>query len=215
MSIIDSPLNIIAKYFPDLNAEQIKQFQNMYGLYQFWNDQINVVSRKDFQNLYLKHVLHSLSIAKVFDFVDGSRILDIGTGGGFPAIPLAVLFPNVEFVAVDSIGKKIKVVNEVAHSLGLKNVIGLHQRAEKTKGKFDFVISRAVTRLDKFIPWTNGKFKNKMINAIPNGIIYLKGGDLTEELNAAKDQAVEIYPIQDIFEEKFFETKKIIYIKMV
>jgi len=208
-------LNLINKYFPELSKTQKNQFDELFGLYQIWNEQINVVSRKDFDNLYLKHVLHSLSIAKVFDFKAGSRILDIGTGGGFPTIPLAILFPEVEFVAVDSIGKKIKVVNEVALALKLKNVKGLHQRAEKTDGKFDFVVSRAVAKLDKFIPWTNGKFKNKMINAYPNGIIYLKGGDIEEELLAAKKRAVDVFDISDFFEEEFFETKKIVYIKMV
>lgn len=207
-------MELIKKYFPELTAQQLILFEKLYPLYEEWNEQINVVSRKDFENLYLKHVLHSLAIAKEFSFTSGTKILDIGTGGGFPGIPLAILFPEVDFVLVDSTGKKIKVVEEVSAALELKNVTAIHDRASKVKGKFDFVVSRAVTRLEKFIPWTNGKFKTKMINHYPNGIIYLKGGDLEEELNEIK-RAVDIFDLSKHFEEPFFETKKIVYIKMI
>ena len=203
-------MEIILKYFPDLLEKQIKQFSQLQELYNEWNSQINVISRKDMENLYLKHVLHSLAIAKVVSFADGTKVLDVGTGGGFPGIPLAILFPNVEFLLVDSIGKKIKVVNEVANSIGLKNLRAEHKRAEQVNGQFDFVVSRAVTRMKVFQQWVRKRISTKQKNILFNGILYLKGGDLTEELKGIKN--VELYNIPDFFEEEFFETKKIVYI---
>jgi len=205
-------MDIILKYFPDLLEKQIKQFSQLQDLYNEWNSQINVISRKDMENLYLKHVLHSLAIAKVISFADGTKVLDVGTGGGFPGIPLAILFPNVEFLLVDSIGKKIKVVNEVANSIGLKNLRAEHKRAEQVNGQFDFVVSRAVTRMKVFQQWVRKRISTKQRNILFNGILYLKGGDLTEELEGIKN--VELYNIPDFFEEEFFETKKVVYISL-
>ena len=205
-------MDIILKYFPDLLEKQIKQFSQLQDLYNEWNSQINVISRKDMENLYLKHVLHSLAIAKVISFADGTKVLDVGTGGGFPGIPLAILFPNVEFLLVDSIGKKIKVVNEVANSIGLKNLRAEHKRAEQVNGQFDFVVSRAVTRMKVFQQWVRKRISTKQRNILFNGILYLKGGDLTEELEGIKN--VELYNIPDFFEEEFFETKKLVYISL-
>ena len=205
-------MDIILKYFPDLLEKQIKQFSQLQDLYNEWNSQINVISRKDMENLYLKHVLHSLAIAKVISFADGTKVLDVGTGGGFPGIPLAILFPNVEFLLVDSIGKKIKVVNEVANSIGLKNLRAEHKRAEQVNGQFDFVVSRAVTRMKVFQQWVRKRISTKQKNILFNGILYLKGGDLKEELKGIKN--VELYNIPDFFEEEFFETKKIVYISL-
>jgi 16S rRNA (guanine527-N7)-methyltransferase len=162
-------------------------------------------------HLYERHILHSLAIAKVVQFSNGTKVLDIGTGGGFPGIPLAILFPDVSFVLVDSIGKKIKVVNDIAAQLSLKNVMGIHDRAENIKGQFDFIVSRAVTRLVQFLPWTKNKISSKKRNSLPNGILYLKGGDLTEELAESK-RRYKVYDIADYFEEPFFETKKVVYI---
>ena len=164
-------IDLILKYFPELTNSQIDQFTKLEELYKHWNEQINVISRKDTENFYERHVLHSLGIVKVMSFKDGSEILDIGTGGGFPGIPLAILFPNCKFTLVDSIGKKIKVVNEVSQALGLKNVTGIHSRAEKIPGKFDFIVSRAVTAMPAFINWVNKKFKKENINSLPNGIL--------------------------------------------
>lgn len=206
-------MELIKKYFPELSKKQQKQFAALQDLYNEWNAQINVISRKDEDNFYERHVLHSLGIAKVMQFKDDSRILDIGTGGGFPGIPLAILFPECDFVLVDSIGKKIKVVNEVAQALGLKNVTGIHERAEKINEQFDFVVSRAVTAMPAFLPWTKNKFLKKNKNEFPNGILYLKGGDLTEELSSIK-QTIKEFPLTDYFSEEFFETKKVIYVKM-
>lgn len=205
-------MDIILKYFPDLLEKQIKQFSQLQDLYNEWNSQINVISRKDMENLYLKHVLHSLAIAKVISFAEGTKVLDVGTGGGFPGIPLAILFPNVEFVLVDSIGKKIKVVNEVSNSIGLRNLRAEHKRAEQVNGQFDFVVSRAVTRMKVFQQWVRQKFSTTQKNTLFNGILYLKGGDLTEELKGIKN--VELYNIPDFFEEEFFETKKVVYISL-
>ena len=205
-------MDIILKYFPDLLEKQIKQFSHLQDLYNEWNSQINVISRKDMENLYLKHVLHSLAIAKVISFADGTKVLDVGTGGGFPGIPLAILFPNVEFLLVDSIGKKIKVVNEVANSIGLKNLRAEHKRAEQVNGQFDFVVSRAVTKMKVFQQWVRKRISTKQRNILFNGILYLKGGDLTEELKGIKN--VELYNIPDFFEEEFFETKKVVYISL-
>src|ERR1700748_1993467 len=174
--------DILVKYFPSLTEKQLKQFNQLPDLYQHWNSQINVISRKDLDMLFERHVLHSLGIAKIISFLPGERVLDVGTGGGFPGIPLAILFPETHFHLVDSIGKKIKVVQEVAKALGLKNLTATHQRAEEVNEKFDFVVSRAVTRLKEFYPWVSGKFDKTSKNALPNGILYLKGGDSTEEI---------------------------------
>jgi 16S rRNA (guanine527-N7)-methyltransferase len=206
-------MELILKYFPDLTPLQVKQFEQLQELYTFWNEQINVISRKDTENFYERHVLHSLGIAKVIQFSDDSKILDIGTGGGFPGIPLAILFPNVHFTLVDSIGKKIKVVNEVALALGLENVIGIHDRAENIKGQFDFIISRAVTAMPSFLKWTKGKYAPTQNNDLKNGVLYLKGGDLTEEFQTVQ-QKYTLYDLENYFNESFFETKKVVHIAM-
>jgi len=203
--------DIILKYFPNLTEKQIAQFSQLFDLYSYWNAQINVISRKDIEELYERHVLHSLGIAKVCTFKAGESVLDVGTGGGFPGIPLAILFPETQFHLVDSIGKKIKVVKEVASALGLENLQADHLRAEQIKSKFNFVISRAVTRLGEFYPWIQGKFKKDAINAIPNGILYLKGGDLEEEIKESKLKA-ELYPLSAYFDEEFFDTKFVVYV---
>ena len=201
----------ILHYFPNLNPIQVKQLQELKPLYEEWNAQINVISRKDMDNFYERHVLHSLAIAKVLNFKPNTRILDVGTGGGFPGIPLAIIFPKCHFHLVDSIGKKIKVVNGVAKSLGLKNVKGSHINAKQINDKYDFVVSRAVTRLDPFIDWIKANFNKKCFNELPNGILYLKGGDLTEELNEIRKKYTS-YPISSYFAEDFFETKKVIQV---
>ncbi len=202
-------------YFPNLTDKQKEQFAALYDVYKEWNDQINVVSRKDFDlYFYEHHVLHSLGIAKMVDFKPTTSVLDVGTGGGFPGIPLAILYPKVNFHLVDSIGKKIKVVHDVVEALGLKNVTAAHQRAEEVKQKFDFVVSRAVTQIDKFLPWVSNKFYHKQKNAYPNGIFYLKGGDLTEEFKGVR-RHTEILDLEKYFAEEFFETKKVVYIKMI
>ncbi len=202
-------MQLIQKYFPNLTSEQEKQFTQLQELYEHWNAQINVISRKNMDALYTNHVLHSLAIAKTIQFEKGTKILDIGTGGGFPGIPLAILFPEVDFLLVDSIGKKIKVVNEVSSALGLKNIRTMHQRAENINETFDFVVSRAVTNMTDFKKWVKGKFSKKHNNSLKNGILYLKGGDLTEELRGISHTK---YDIATFFDEEFFETKKVIYI---
>lgn len=202
----------ILKYFPDLSEKQKQQFKKLEILYQDWNAKINVISRKDMDSLYLKHVLHSLAIAKVVKFKPKTSVLDVGTGGGFPGIPLAILFPKTNFYLVDSIAKKIKVVQEVTNALGLKNVKAEQIRAEKVKGEFDFIVSRAVTKMDDFIKWVRKKTKKKHTHDIKNGILYLKGGDLTEELQNFKNAT--IYSIPDFYEEAFFETKKVVHIPL-
>jgi len=200
----------ILNYFPHLSRAQKEQFSQLGSLYAGWNERINVISRKDIEALYLRHVLHSLGIAKVQDFLPGARVLDIGTGGGFPGIPLAIMFPETKFVLVDSIGKKIKVVGEIARELELENVEAIHGRAEKQKGQFDFIVSRAVTNMTDFVKWTRGKFLKENRHTLPNGILYLKGGDLQEELKPF--QKARIYSLSDYFEEDFFETKKVVYL---
>jgi 16S rRNA (guanine527-N7)-methyltransferase len=202
---------LIQEYFKELTEKQIAQFDQLYDLYSFWNAQINVISRKDIDELYERHILHSLGIAKFCTFKPGEKVLDVGTGGGFPGIPLAILFPETQFHLVDSIGKKIKVVTEVALALGLENVKASHLRVEQVTDKYDFVVSRAVTRLIDFYPWVKGKFNRESKNAIPNGILYLKGGDLKEELAESRLKA-ELYPLSAYFKEDFFETKYVVYI---
>ena len=206
-------VSIVFKYFPNLSDQQREQFVKLESLYQDWNLKINVVSRKDIDELYLRHVLHSLGIAKVMDFQAGAYVLDVGTGGGFPGIPLAILFPETQFTLVDAIGKKIRVVNEVVSGLGLKNVKTYHSRVEDLKGNFDFIVSRAVAAMPTFVHWTRGKIKKKSSHALPNGILYLKGGDLSEELKDYKK--ARIYPLTDYFEEEFFETKKVVYLPLI
>lgn len=206
-------LSLILKYFPDINQTQQEKFTALGPLYADWNSKINVISRKDIEHLYERHVLHSLGIAKVIAFVPGTKILDVGTGGGFPGIPLAIMFPDVDFLLVDSIGKKIRVVNEVVSALRLKNVRAQHTRVEDVKGKFDFVISRAVTTLYDFIPWVQNKIDRKNNrNALDNGILYLKGGDLTEELKPFRSNST-VFPLSDSFMEEFFQTKFVVYIR--
>ncbi len=204
--------DIILKYFPGLTPQQQQQYERLPELYSFWNSQINVISRKDIDLLFERHILHSLGIAKVISFLPGENILDVGTGGGFPGLPLAIMFPDTQFYLVDSIGKKIKVVNEIANAIGLKNIRAEHIRAEEASGKFDFVVSRAVTQLKDFYPWVKGKFNKTSKNSLPNGILYLKGGDLKQEI-AESGLAVQQFHLKDFFKEEFFETKQVVYIK--
>lgn len=198
--------------FPDLTDVQIRQFEQLFDLYQDWNSKINVISRKDIDELYTKHVLHSLGIAKIMQFKPNTDVMDVGTGGGFPAIPLAILFPETNFYAIDVIAKKIKVVNEVAKALDLKNLKAEQKRAELVTEKFDFVVSRAVTNMPDFVTWVKGKTKKQSIHDLDNGILYLKGGDLTEEL---KDfPKATLYNLSDFFEDEFFETKKVVHLPL-
>jgi 16S rRNA (guanine527-N7)-methyltransferase len=206
-------MKIIRKYFPDLTEKQIELFQQLEPLYADWNSKINVISRKDFSEFYERHVLHSLAIVKFTKFVGKTKVLDVGTGGGFPGIPLAIMFPEVKFHLVDSIGKKIKVVNGVVQSLGLKNVRAEQIRAEELKGKYDFVVSRAVTRLPEFVPWIRKNISRKNFNALPNGVIYLKGGDLTEEIKPFRKIVFE-QELTDYFDEDFFLTKKVLHLPL-
>jgi len=202
----------ILKQFPDLSDNQILRFQKLQSLYEDWNAKINVISRKDIDELYTRHVLHSLGIAKIVEFRPGSKIMDVGTGGGFPGIPLAILFPEVDFYLIDVIAKKIKVVNEVASGLGLKNVKAEQKRAELVKQEFDFIVSRAVTNMPDFVNWVEDKVAKKPHHELANGILYLKGGDLTEEL-AAFPKATE-YNLSDFFKDEFFETKKVVHLPL-
>ena len=201
----------ILTYFPSLSSLQIKHFEALYDLYIDWNAKINVISRKDIQNLYVHHVLHSLSIAKFIKFTPGTQILDVGTGGGFPGIPLAILFPQLKFVMIDSIGKKIKVVNEVAQALSLQNVEAIHQRVQDEKRKYDFVVSRAVMPLGELEKLVRNNISSTQKNALPNGLICLKGGDLKTELKPYKKIA-DVITLTDYFSEPFFETKKLVYL---
>ena len=205
-------MELILKYFPDLTEKQVEQFKALEGLYKDWNSKINVISRKDIDELYLRHVLHSLGIAKIIKFKDNSSILDVGTGGGFPGVPLAILFPECNFHLVDSINKKLKVINAVCESLELTNVKTTHSRVEAINEKFDFIVSRAVTTMPEFTKWVKGKIAKNQNNDIKNGILYLKGGDLTEELKQYSN--VKAFLLSDYFEEDFFDTKKVIYLPL-
>lgn len=204
-------MELILKYFPKITEEQKQQFVALYDLYIDWNAKINVISRKDITNLYEHHVLHSLGIAKVINFRPGTTVMDLGTGGGFPGIPLAILFPETHFHLVDSIGKKVRVANEVATSIGLKNVTFCHERAEEEKQKFDFVVSRAVMPLTDLLKIVRKNIASKQQNALPNGLICLKGGELSNETMPVKNM-VEMWDLKDYFEEEFFETKKVVYV---
>lgn len=202
----------ILKYFPDLTELQIEQFQKLDFLYHDWNEKINVISRKDIDSLYTKHILHSLGIAKIMKFEPGTTVLDVGTGGGFPGIPLAILFPETRFYLIDVIAKKIKVVQGVVDALELKNVKTEQKRAELVKGDFDFIVSRAVTNMPDFVSWIHDKIKKQHKHTLRNGILYLKGGDLTEEL---KDfPKATLYDLSAIFEDEFFETKKVVHLPL-
>jgi len=205
-------LEAIFNLFPELTDDQKSKFDRLESLYGMWNSQINVISRKDTDNFIERHVMHSLAIAKVISFKPGTKIMDIGTGGGFPGIPLAIMFPECKFVMVDSRGKKIKVVNEVAEELGLKNVVGIHERAEKVEQQFDFIVSRAVTAMPTFLEWTKGKFLKEDKNDLKNGILYLKGGDLKEEMKTVK-KAIQYFDLSEFYEGEFFETKKVVYVR--
>ncbi|CAA0170946.1 16S rRNA (guanine(527)-N(7))-methyltransferase RsmG [Tenacibaculum maritimum] len=205
-------MDILLKYFDGLSEVQLAQFSKLKELYKDWNLKINVVSRKDIDELYLRHVLHSLGIAKVMQFKAGTKVMDVGTGGGFPGIPLAILFPETDFHLVDSIGKKIKVVNEVAEGLGLKNVRTTHGRVEEVKDTYDFIVSRAVAQMETFERWVKNKVHKKQQHDLKNGILYLKGGDLVEELQHFPKAT--IYNLSDFFKEEFFETKKVVHLPM-
>ncbi|MGB0933099.1 MAG: 16S rRNA (guanine(527)-N(7))-methyltransferase RsmG [Lishizhenia sp.] len=204
---------LLEQYFPGLTPTQKKQFDQLAALYEEWNAKINVISRKDVDNFYERHVLHSLGIAKVIEFKKGTRILDVGCGGGFPGIPLAILFPDVEFHLVDSIGKKITVVTEIAAAIGLTNLKASHMRAEEVKDKYDFVVSRAVTAMPKFLQWVSNKISKQDKNGYPNGVFYLKGGDLREEMKPVK-RYKEYHELNAFFEGEFFETKKVVYVRL-
>ena len=204
-------MEIVRKYFPDLTEKQINQFLLLRELYEDWNDKINVISRKDIDHLYERHILHALAIAKVIQFVKGTNILDVGTGGGFPGIPLAIVFPECRFHLIDSIGKKIKVVEGIANSIKLTNASSEQIRAEKIKTQYDFIISRAVTAFPSFYNWVRTKVKKESVNELQNGILYLKGGDLTEELRNFRSR-IKVFEISEFFIEPFFETKKVIYL---
>lgn len=204
-------MDIILKYFPDLTAKQVGQFSQLQDLYADWNEKINVISRKDVDHFYERHVLHAMSIAKVMQFEPGTKVLDIGTGGGFPGIPLAILFPDTHFHLVDSIGKKISVVKDVVKKLKLSNVEAQQVRAESLVRKYDFIVSRAVTRFANFLPWVKGKFKKEDFNEFPNGIFLLKGGDIDEEMEE-REVSYVTYHLDDYFTEEFFETKKIVFV---
>ncbi len=206
-------MDIISKYFPGLTSQQLEQFGRLETLYTEWNARINVISRKDIEQLYERHVLHSLAIAKIIQFAPGTSVLDVGTGGGFPAIPLAIMFPETSFMPIDSIGKKIKVVTEVATALTLQNVNAQHIRVEDVKQRFDFVVSRAVTAFPRFVAMVRSRISDQNKNTLANGILYLKGGDFEEE-TAQFEKQIKIYDLQSFFQEEFFETKKLIHMAL-
>ena len=201
---------LIEKYFDTLSDEQREQFARLGEVYQEWNSKINVISRKDMEHVYLHHILHSLAIAKVCQFADGAHVLDVGCGGGFPSVPLAIMFPNVQFTACDSIGKKIRVVEGVCEAAGIKNIRTVNGRVEQLKEQFDYIVSRAVTDMPTFVGWVRGMVSKGQNGTLPNGILYLKGGDLTEELKASRRKWERHY-ISTLFEEEFFETKQVVY----
>lgn len=206
-------MELILKYFPDLTETQIEKFAKLEELYQDWNSKVNVISRQDIDTLYERHVLHSLGIAKVLQFKSGTSVLDVGTGGGFPGIPLAIMFPDAQFHLVDSIGKKIRVVQEIATALDLKNVKAEQVRAEKLEDTYEFVVSRAVTRITPFVGWVRKNISRNSFHPLRNGILYLKGGDLAEEL-AELNMKTRTYELSDYFTEEFFETKKVVYVPL-
>ncbi|WP_294821756.1 16S rRNA (guanine(527)-N(7))-methyltransferase RsmG [uncultured Flavobacterium sp.] len=202
----------IIRHFPNLTDTQVQQFQKLAPLYEEWNAKINVISRKDIDSLYTRHILHSLGIAKVMEFLPGAAVLDVGTGGGFPGIPLAILFPETKFYLIDVIAKKIRVVQEVAHGLALENVRAEQMRAENVNEEFDFIVSRAVTNMPDFVKWVRDKIKKKQDHELPNGILYLKGGDLAEELQDFPKAT--LYNLSDYFKDDFFETKKVVHLPL-
>ena len=204
-------MELIQRYFPNLSDLQYKQLKALGELYSDWNAKINVISRKDIEHFYERHVLHSLAIAKVIQFKPDTQILDVGTGGGFPGVPLAILFPEVSFHLVDSIGKKIKVVQEVSNALELTNLSAEHARAEQVSGQFDFVVSRAVTRLTEFYPWVQNKFNKKSFNDLDNGILYLKGVDLMEEFDQLK-KPYQLFSLKEYYSEEWFESKGLVFV---
>lgn len=206
-------MELIDKYFPDLSSEQRDKFAQMEALYQFWNARVNVISRQDIETLYERHILHSLGIAKVLEFKSGTSILDVGTGGGFPGIPLAIMFPKAQFHLVDSIGKKIRVVQEIVQALELDNVKAEQVRAERLDDSYEFVVSRAVTRMAPFVGWVKKNISRNSFHPLKNGILYLKGGDLAEELSELKEKA-RVYELSNYFKEDFFETKKVVYVPL-
>lgn len=205
-------MKLIKDYFPNLTETQLLQFEKIAEVYKDWNQKINVVSRKDIDEIYIRHVLHSLGIAKVQEFLPGSSVLDVGTGGGFPGIPLAILYPETQFTLVDSIGKKIKVVEEVVEALDLQNVTPINDRVENISGEFDFIVSRAVAVMPSFVHWVKGKIAKESKHDRKNGILYLKGGDLSDELQPYK--TVKVYELSEIYKEDFFDTKKVVYLPM-
>ena len=201
---------LIEKYFDNLSEQQREQFARLGEVYQEWNSKINVISRKDMEHVYLHHILHSLAIAKVCCFEDGAKVLDVGCGGGFPSVPLAIMFPNVHFTSCDSIGKKIRVVEGVCEAVGIRNIRTVNGRVEQLKEQFDYIVSRAVTDMPTFVDWVRGMVRKGQKGTLPNGILYLKGGDLTEELRASRRKWIR-HNISELFEEEFFETKQVVY----
>lgn len=204
-------MDIIKKYFPHLSSPQENQLAQLFQLYSDWNQKVNVISRKDIDNLYERHVLHSLAIAKIISFKPGTLVLDVGTGGGFPGIPLAILFPESSFYLIDAVGKKIKVVQAISQALSLRNIVARQSRFESERNAVDFVVSRAVTNIPQFVAWSFGKIRKKGFNALPNGILYLKGGDFDDELLKVRQHS-SVFHLKNYFEEEFFETKKLVHL---